>query len=198
MSLASLPSLSDPPTPPVNSAPIHPRLTHQLKPNPLPSSPPDEMHIHFLLAFIPFNTPPIEYNVATPPTLLLGGQVSLAEFHEPATQPHLHTLTVYCPNLLMPITIIAGEVGYVTISDVLHAIHHELRLPTNTTEYKNLPVDVKPKVDATYFQRCRRSGDEARQLEMGIKRVDFLLGKTHFFGLSGTLHGPDIWELNVG
>ncbi|KAF5378726.1 hypothetical protein D9615_006871 [Tricholomella constricta] len=198
LSLSSLPSSSDPPTPPVNPAPMfHPRSTFELKPSPLPSPPPDEMHIHFLLAFAPFGAPAVQYDITTPPTLLLGSQVSLEAFHEPATEPPLPSLSIICPNLLSPITVISGDVGYVTLSDVLHAIYHELRLPTNTAEYKSLLRDNTKDVDMAYYHRCRRSGDEARQLERGIKRVDFLMGKNRFFGLSGTLHGPDIWELNV-
>ncbi|GLB42508.1 hypothetical protein LshimejAT787_1105230 [Lyophyllum shimeji] len=172
LSSASLPSLSDAPTPPVNPAPMfHPRLPFEQKPSPLPSAPADEMHIHFLLAFAPFGAPAVQYNVTDPPTYLLGTQISLEAFHEPATQPPLPHLSVICPNLLSPINVISGDVGYVTVSDVLHAIHHELRSPTTTAEYKSLPMDVLKDVDAAYYNRCRRSGDEARQLQRGIKRT---------------------------
>lgn len=176
---------------------FHPRSSFELKPSPSPSPPLDEMHIHFLLAFAPFGAPAVQYDITHPPTYLLGTQVSLEAFHEPATEPPLPNLSIICPNLLSPINVISGDVGYVTVSDVLHAIHHELRLPTSNAEYKSLPMDVIKDVDAAYYHRCRRSGDESRQLERGIKRVDFLMGKNRFFGLSGTLHGPDIWELNV-
>ncbi|KAF8069276.1 hypothetical protein FPV67DRAFT_1116718 [Lyophyllum atratum] len=197
-SLSSLPSSSDPPTPPVNLTPMfHPRSPSELKPNPLPSPPLDEIHIHFLLAFAPFGAPAVQYDITQPPTLLLGHQISLQAFHEPATEPPLPNISILCPDLLSPIHVTSGDNGCVTVSDILHAIYHELRLPTSTVEYKNLPMDIVKDVDMAYYRRCRRSGDEARQLERGIKRVDILMGKNRFFGLSGTFHGPDIWELNV-
>jgi hypothetical protein len=55
-------------------------------------------------------------------------------------------------------------------------------------------------VDKAYYRRCGCIEDpDSRQLEesKGVKRVDFLMGRNRFLGLSGTLKGPDIWELNV-
>jgi hypothetical protein len=48
--------------------------------------------------------------------------------------------------------------------------------------------------------RCRLLADEEeRKIEAlkGVKRVDFLAGKTHFLGLSGPVEGDHVWELNV-
>jgi hypothetical protein len=60
---------------------------------------------------------------------------------------------------------------------------------------------MRQKVDYAYFARCRLLSDENdRKLEalQGVKRVDFLLGKTRFLGLSGPVDGAhQIWELNV-
>ncbi|KAG5645978.1 hypothetical protein DXG03_004770 [Asterophora parasitica] len=198
LSSSSLPSSSDPPTPPVKTTPlIHPRSTYKVKLSPLPSPPLDEMHIHFLLAFTPFGAPALLYHITTPPTFLLGSQMSPDTFHEPATEPSLRSLTIIYPSLLSPITVISGDVGHVTLSDVLHAVYHQLRIPTTTAEYKSLHGDTREYVDIAYFLRCKHSGDETRQLKRGVKRVDLLMGRNRFFGLSATLHGPDIWELNI-
>lgn len=200
-SMSSLPSLSAPPTPPpVNPAVVYPRTPFESKRSPLPSPPPDEMHIHFLLAYSPFGAPATQFDVSLHPSIQLEDQVSFEAFSEPATEPPLTHLRILCPNLLWPIDVIPSKRSvYVTVYDVFHALYHELRLSAHPTEYKKLPsLEATRDVDMAYYYRCGRSGDdEPRQRERGIKRVDFLMGRNRFLGLSGTLQGPDIWELNV-
>jgi hypothetical protein len=74
-------------------------------------------------------------------------------------------------------------------------------VPVHSAEYRNLPSpDATLDVNAAYYHRCGRIEDlDFRQLEesKGVKRVDFLMDRNRFLGLSGTLKGPDIWELNV-
>lgn len=85
-----------------------------------------------------------------------------------------------------------------SVSDVLHTLHSDLRLCAHPTEYSGLSEAEAREVDMTYFARCRRAGvDEQRQLEKGIRKIDFLMDKTRFLGLSATLQGPDVWELNI-
>jgi hypothetical protein len=83
--------------------------------------------------------------------------------------------------------------------DILIAVYRELRLTVHPAEYDSLG-DAKNKVDDAYFLRCRKIDDyDSRQAEerKGIKRVDFLMGKNRFLGLSGTRNSSHIWELNV-
>jgi hypothetical protein len=59
---------------------------------------------------------------------------------------------------------------------------------------------VRRCVDNAYFRRCELLADEEeRTMEalQGVKRVDFLGGKTRFLGLSGPVEGEHVWELNV-
>jgi len=74
-------------------------------------------------------------------------------------------------------------------------------MPILPAEYGSLPSqDAILDVNTAYYRRCGRIEDfDSRRLEegKGVKRVDFLMGRNRFLGLSGTLKGPDIWELNV-
>ncbi|KAF5310778.1 hypothetical protein D9619_007624 [Psilocybe cf. subviscida] len=42
-----------------------------------------------------------------------------------------------------------------------------------------------------------RERERIAEEQKGIRKVDLLMGHTWFIGLSGTLHGPGVWELNV-
>ncbi|KAG6900002.1 hypothetical protein C0993_004310 [Termitomyces sp. T159_Od127] len=200
-SMSSLPSLSDPPTPPLPSAPVfYPQSPFQARKNPVPNPQREEMNIHYFLAFNPRKggLPALDYDITRPPTFLLNTQITLPEFHEAATEPPLPTLYITYPSLISPISVFAGNVGYVTISDVFHAIYHAFLLPTTVDEYKNVPREFVREVDAAYFERCQRATDTKAQLRWGVKRIDLLGGRHHFLGLSGTRHGFDLWQLNVG
>jgi hypothetical protein len=181
---------------------IHPRPPTELKPSPVPEPLSGEIHIHFLLAFSPYDDPTIHYDISLAPSSL-NDEISPEEFAEPATQPPLPNLYVTCPLLQWPIIITpSSRTGrFVTVLDVFESIYRTLRIPVLPIEYRNLPSpDATLDVDKAYYRRCGCIEDpDSRQLEesKGVKRVDFLMGRNRFLGLSGTLKGPDIWELNV-
>jgi hypothetical protein len=172
------------------------------KSSPVPQTFPGEIHIHFLLAFSPYDDPSIHYDISLPPSSLKK-EISSEEFAEPATHPPLPSLHVICPHLQWAITILPspGSGGFVTVLDVFECIYRVLRIPVHPTEYGKLPSPgATLDVNTAYYRRCGRIEDlDTRQLEesKGVKRVDFLMGMNRFMGLSGTLKGPDIWELNV-
>lgn len=156
------------------------------------------MQIHYLLAFSPYNDPSIHYDLSLPPTTL-ERQCEAHTFTEPATQPPLPNLIISCPQLDCQITVKPSSIqGVVTVLDVFSAVYHGLRPAVHPVEYNRLPH--REDVDAAYYTRCGRILDlDERALEQskGIKRVDILMGKNRFMGLSGTVKGPNIWELNV-
>jgi len=177
------------------------RLPFEPKHGPVPDRFSEEMQIHFLLAFSPHHDPTIQYDLTLHPSTL-DSEISHKEFAEPATHPPVSRLHVICPRLQWPITISSSSgTGFVTVLDVLESIYRVLRVPAKPTEYGSLPSHSAIRgVNAAYYRRCGRFQDrDSRQLEesKGIKRVDFLMGRNRFLGLSGTLKGPDIWELNV-
>jgi hypothetical protein len=160
------------------------------------------MHIHILLAFTPYGDPAIQYDLSLPLSTL-EKQISPEEFSEAATHPPVSSLRITCPHFQWPIVVSPSSrsVSFVTVLDVFDAVYRALRVPVHPTEYKQLPSsDATRNVNAAYYHRCERVGDlDERKLEesKGVKRVDFLVGKNQFLGLSGTHEGPDIWELNV-
>lgn len=117
--------------------------------------------------------------------------------------------------------------GFVTVADVLVCLYRELRLAIHPVEYAELAPAVAQSVNEAYFSRCAAlassssppafdgAGDDGRrhksdwptdeerereriaEEKKGIRKVDLLMGHTWFIGLSGTLHGPGVWELNV-
>ncbi|KAJ7137022.1 hypothetical protein C8R44DRAFT_661803, partial [Mycena epipterygia] len=120
----------------------------------------------------------------------------------PATYPPLPSLTVRCRHIAWPIVVSPSHAaGFVSVLDVFTSVYTSLRLAVLRAEYDTLPSgDARQSVDDAYFTRCRLLLDEdERHIETlkGVKRVDFLTGKTRFLGLSGPLEAPHIWELNV-
>jgi len=77
---------------------------------------------------------------------------------------------------------------YVTVADVLKTLYTALRLAVTPAEYDALPsIEAKFRVVAAYENRCRMSGggntyDEEKR--KGVKRIDFLMGRNQFAGLS--------------
>lgn len=164
----------------------------------------EEMHIHFILAFIPFGEPAVGYDISLPPSTL-EDQLTADVFAEPATHPPLPSLSITCPSLPkrwhIEVTSWSQAGAPVTVRDVFKSIYHELRTPVSPTEYNDLrQLEDTTDVDTAYFRRCGRIENrrERREEELkGVKRIDFLRGRKRFLGLSGTLKGNDVWELNI-
>ncbi|KAJ6567965.1 hypothetical protein DFH09DRAFT_1155537 [Mycena vulgaris] len=156
--------------------------------------------IHLLLSFAPFSPPNVHCDLALP-LHTLNPQLT-PSFLDPATYPPLPALTVMCRHLGWPIMVSASQLGgFVSVLDVFTSVVTSLRLAVRRAEYDTLPSpEARRSVDEAYFTRCRQlAGEGERQIEAlkGVKRVDFLMGKTHFLGLSGPLDGVHVWELNV-
>ncbi|KAF9460204.1 hypothetical protein BDZ94DRAFT_1266627 [Collybia nuda] len=204
-SVLSLPSSTELATPPPVMTPLfRPHPSFQLKRSPSPESSSDEMHIHFILAFIPYGAPAVRYDVSLPPSTL-EDQLTGDVFAEPATHPPLPSLSIVCSFLPkrwhIEVTSWSRPGAPVTVRDVFKSIYHELRTPVSPTEYNDLRLyEDTEDVDAAYFHRCGRIENyrDRREEELkGVKRIDFLRGRNRFLGLSGTLKGNDVWELNV-
>lgn len=87
---------------------------------------------------------------------------------------------------------------------MLYALYRGLRIAVHPVEYKALPSsEAVANVNEAYYSRCNSILEaQARQEEQskGIKRVDFLIGRTRFLGLSKKSRRRDdglVWELNV-
>ncbi|KAF9562508.1 hypothetical protein CPC08DRAFT_722211 [Agrocybe pediades] len=164
---------------------------------------PERNQIHCMLAYSPYTNAPVHYDLSLPPDTV-EGHFPLYAFSESATSPPVQSLRIRHPNVKFEWEVTATPPvggGFVTVEDVFEQLYRELRLPILPMEYAEIPEGpVKASVDAAYYQRCARIADmEERQYEMmkGIKRIDLLMGRTQFMGLSGVAGHADLWELNV-
>jgi len=167
------------------------------------------MQIHFLLAYTPYSEPALVWDLSHPPPYssimdMHAPQIPTQALAEPATSPPLPSLFITHPSLKWNVEVLPQESipgAFVCVGDVVDTLYRELRHPIHPIEYAEVSEgEMRSAVDATYYQRCGRIANfEARKMEeqKGIKRIDLLVGRTRFMGLSGTLSGPDIWELNI-
>ncbi|KAF9052150.1 hypothetical protein BJ165DRAFT_932130 [Panaeolus papilionaceus] len=212
LTASSIPSSSSPelPSPPPEQFGYRPSIfqpspyaRHHTSLDPYDIPLPKPVQIHFLLAYQPYTEPAVVYDFTLPPTTI-SGQFPLETLHEPATAPAQKRLTIICPLLQDEIEVMPSSTlpdAVVTVLDILNTVHRQLRLQIKHREYADLPEgEIRNSVDRAYYGRCSRILDpEARRREegKGIKKLDLLMGKNYFSGLSGTLSGPDVWELNV-
>ncbi|KAF9028355.1 hypothetical protein BDZ89DRAFT_951497 [Hymenopellis radicata] len=83
-----------------------------------------------------------------------------------------------------------------TVADVLAGIWKGLQTPVTAQEYEALSWEAQYAVVGAYRKRCARRGQHMAiqdELRRGVRRIDFLAGKTRF---AGVLEGR-IWEFFV-
>lgn len=195
---SSLPSSRGPNTPPQGPYPYLPYAGGPVT-------------IHALLAFYP-SVAPVIYNLAYPvthslrPNVLASPSCSTTSrfertLNEPATTPPLPRLTLIHPRLPWSTYIYPPNPAsclYVTVRDVLEALHGFLQIPVKTAEYERLPSKAdKEAVAIAFHARGDRSQNPEWTKSRGVNRLDFLRGQNVFMGLSCTKYGPDMWMLNV-
>jgi len=148
----------------------------------------------------------INYDVMDHPSSVLNHhhphhhRMSSRVFTEPASTPPLMKLSIVSEHLPWTISVYASNRSYVTFGDVLNSVHRALQKHITPAEYSSLSSHDGRRVTQAYEQRYRRHrSNQAYELEKrgGMKRVDFLMGKTKFRGLALTSHGSDMWRLSV-
>ena len=118
--------------------------------------------------------------------------------------------TVYSPlHGGSPDEITGQTRGYISVRDVLYSLYTSLRVILHPSEYESLttttssnssPCFLKESVNAAFWARLSQIDNPTKREEQrrrGVRRIDFLGGRTRFMGLSGTLNG-NVWELEVG
>lgn len=91
--------------------------------------------------------------------------------------------------------------GYVTVRDVLNGIYSDLRQNISQREWDSLRSSEQARTKEAYENRYRRYRSQSVYMEEkagGVKRVDFLLGRTRFLGLSRVSKRGDVWAMNAG
>ncbi|KAK7029700.1 hypothetical protein VNI00_014398 [Paramarasmius palmivorus] len=121
-------------------------------------------------------------------------------FVQSATQPPLPFITIIIPELgNCTVQVKAESAPYVTVGDVLDGIYRTLRQSITPAEYNRYNNQQRLQIDASYKRRYTRYTHPAGyQLEKakGAKKVDLLLGRAMFMGLTSTGSGPDVWTLH--
>jgi hypothetical protein len=162
--------------------------------------------IHPILAYDPYVFP-INYDISYPPNTaranIRASPINL-DTHclaQPATNPPIPVLSLQNDFLPWRCEIRASTTHYVTVEDVLIQLYRFLRTPGTRVEFKAAPSQhVRDAIAETYHNRCLRASSAdayAEEQRKGLKRVDFLMGRTTFMGLSSTKLGPDAWVLNL-
>ncbi|KAJ6559454.1 hypothetical protein DFH09DRAFT_514749 [Mycena vulgaris] len=161
---------------------------------------------HFDLA--PGDFAPLRLVSANPPQSAFLGA---AEFSEPAFHPPLTALRIFHPrlpfwpvDLYLPADFPADAAPPpISLADVLVALHRALHQRISRADWATLSPADEAAVARAFAHRCRaeavRSGvppanlrdREVAERNEGVKRVDFLLGKTVFKGLVRAPEDPE-------
>ncbi|KAJ7434958.1 hypothetical protein FB451DRAFT_1310528 [Mycena latifolia] len=176
----------------LNSAPQTPLQIHPWLNGDTPSP-----VFHFDLA--PGQFAPLRMVNANPPQSAVLG---VAEISEPAFHPPLNALRILHPripfwpvDLALPEELAGAVPPPISLGDVLVALHRSLHERISHADWAALSAEDEQAVTKAFVQRCRaeavRSGvppahlrdREVTERNQGVKRVDFLLGKTVFKGL---------------
>ena len=162
----------------------------------------------------------IMYDVALHPALATASSLGSPTWEplpddilrEPATSPPLSYIEVLIPGLpWRPVQIVASRPQYgVNVAELLHTIYRYLRLPITAKELAFLPQPLQAQVNASFLSRCSlvSAGGNANseknaiarenERRKGPKRVDCLVGRTSFHGISRSSKEVHQWQLHLG
>ncbi|KAF8996643.1 hypothetical protein BDQ17DRAFT_1249574 [Cyathus striatus] len=185
------------PTPSDSSVPSTHELYQEVEPK--------TMQIHRLLAYTPYNPPPIPFDLAQLPSVsphLLPPGTALSD---PATHPPMGcvTITILVPVSNIPpweVTVSAPQgQSFITVIEVLRTLYRALRLAVHPFEYNSLAPEEAALVNAAYFQRCSliEGPGRAKEEQKGVKKIDLFMGRTRFMGLCVSGERTDVWELTL-
>jgi hypothetical protein len=121
-------------------------------------------------------------------------QLTHHELTEPATNPPLQHMCIVCPVFKQPILVSSSSPVGVTTRDVFAEVHRFLNYNACAAEFNALPSqDAQYRVNSTYL---RRTAGNENERWAGMKRVDFLTGRSRFLGLSKMGREPYTFVLN--
>ena len=187
-------SLSPYPTPP------HPRV-YTPSPTPqayaLPYIPPAPLTpgVHLHPAII---APNLQYDVRFVPTQS-NPHLSPAILAQPASSPPLPNLGLRVGDLpwmfnVTPDTRLSPGNAYVTVQDVLLAIHYHLRTAVKSAEYDAMSKSRKAEI---FREFERRVGSDPIQRGKGLRRVDFLNGRHRAQGIVRAHSKDGVWDVVI-
>jgi hypothetical protein len=109
-------------------------------------------------------------------------RISHSHLSMAATHPPARVMTIVAPGLPWSITIEPTTSSpFVTVLDVLNALHVNLHKPIKHAEFDAVSKSYRDSISKTWHDRLDKipSHSEAKaERARGVRRVDFLLGKT--------------------
>lgn len=129
------------------------------------------------------------------------------DLSQSAVHPPIPELKLTIPHLpqwpihVVPTEITEGGVYYVSIRDVFEAIYFALRVPLSRRDYNDYPKRfphpdaIRKKSHIAFYARCRDSHRFTEEMSQGMRRVDFLMGRTRFRGLARSDVSSTEWVL---
>lgn len=144
------------------------------------------------------HSPLIEWDLTESPSLVLAQKSSHEAFYEPATHPSVSTMTIMFHSPALTLSLAApAEARFLSVFEVVTQLHTKLQKSINRAEFASLSDAEAKEVAKAFYRRCQRKGDDASaEVQKGVKRVDYLRGRTRFRGLSWA-EWPDAWTLHV-
>lgn len=143
-----------------------------------------------------------DYNLNLPPTSDMLNDFGTRTNHiwaAPATYPTSNSMMVVCDQLPWALRIDPIRNGsYISVSDVLLGLHHSLRKNVKQDEFDTLSLQRRKVVSLAYQERCDALYNSVRykvELSNGLKRIDFLTGRSKFSGIKPGKKGE--WVLVI-
>jgi len=142
-------------------------------------------------------TPDLQYDVRYPPSKD-NPHLSPVILATPASNPPQPSLGLRVGNLPWMFNVFPdaghspGE-AYVTVHDVLLAIHYHLRTAVKGAEYEVMSKSRKGEI---FREFERRVGTDPAQRGKGLRRVDFLNGRVRAQGLVRAI-SDSVWDVVV-
>ena len=194
-------SLTPPPTPqslftttplPASMSRIHPAITYT-------GAPP---YLCFDLAFPPSyllvpDSPSLSSDRSSTSSCSIDS-VNLMLLSEPAIYPATPSIILLTDALPWSITVTTKST-FVTLYDVLQALHSSLRLQVTKVEWASLSRASQAVISASFHKRVDGFPDRIKrekQLGKGVRRLDFLVGRTRLFGINAFGEKPGVYKVH--
>ncbi|KAG8816573.1 hypothetical protein FRB91_005601 [Serendipita sp. 411] len=149
------------------------------------AQPQSQPQVHYALAASPNPTPLILWDIFQPTSSILGTNPSYPiHLNHSAVDPPVSSMRLICKDMPWMITIRKKDNSIVTIGDVFEAIYTQMQESIIHSEWRLMGPAVQKQVSNRFQQRLEQMAAVGQVEESrGIRRVDFLLGKTAFIGL---------------
>ena len=189
----------------IQSSPAPPQTSHDLKgPSPSTNSYVPQLLVKPLRLHRLLESAAINWDLMENPSTITRNNYPLSSrlLAELAIIPPLPAFSITSIHLPWTINIRASNGSCVTLDDLFETVYRSLRTNITTNEFNLLPhQNDQKRATRAYEQRYRRfrsiSAHDDSEKRGGMKRVDFLMGRTRFHSITNTGRHSDELQLNV-